>query len=183
MNVEEAILARSTADLSNDIVVDFSFVAKGPGTEIDSVEFQASVRWRHGDMLVCSFWKNRIWAAIHQMIETSTDAVSCKIKGLVPAIRPPWFVGFETRRFCLGLHAYIRITTRQGLYPAERERITPTFRIQFDRRYCTRRRRRSSRFSCDEVLEVMVDSHYACSLHKARRRRLRAWLAYEIHVR
>jgi hypothetical protein len=39
VNVEEAILARSTADLSNDIVVDFSFVAKGPGTEIDSVEF------------------------------------------------------------------------------------------------------------------------------------------------
>ena len=70
-----------------------------------------------------------------------------------------------------------------GLYPAERERITPTFRIQFDRRYCTRRRRRSSRFSCDEVLEATVDSHYACLLHKARRRRLRAWLAYEIHVR
>jgi len=113
VNVEEAILARSTADLSDDSVVDFSLVAKGPGTEIDSVEFQASVRWRHGDMLVCSFWKNRIWAAIHQMTEISTDAVSCKIKGLVPAIRPPWFVGFETRRFCLGLHAYIRITTRQ----------------------------------------------------------------------
>lgn len=39
MNVEEAILARSTANLSDDSVVDFSLVAKGPGTEIDSVEF------------------------------------------------------------------------------------------------------------------------------------------------
>ena len=39
MNVEEAILARRTADLSDDSVVDFSLVAKGPGTAIDSVEF------------------------------------------------------------------------------------------------------------------------------------------------
>jgi hypothetical protein len=39
VNVEEAKLARSTADVSDDSVVDFSLLAKGPGTAIDSVEF------------------------------------------------------------------------------------------------------------------------------------------------